>query len=108
MTLAEALDIDGTDRMRWLCSDENPNTVSREGYRRLVIELAEGRKLPGVELSGAAIPPAELMAKIQEAKKCQWLEKTPDCGCLWGKCKKYGGEKNARECIECVSSGANQ
>ena len=30
------------ERLRWLCSDANPDVAQRDGYRRLMIELAEG------------------------------------------------------------------
>lgn len=44
MTLAEALNIviarTGHQRFRFLCSEANPDPVSREGYRRAVLTMA--------------------------------------------------------------------
>lgn len=47
MTLHQALDIviarTGHERFRFLCSEANPSRDSREGYRALVLDMAEGR-----------------------------------------------------------------
>lgn len=44
MTIAEALDIvvgrTQCERYRWLCRDDNPDTVQRDKYRALVLRLA--------------------------------------------------------------------
>ena len=44
MTLEEAIEVvvarTKHERYRWLCSDENPDAWSREGYRLLMLELA--------------------------------------------------------------------
>lgn len=46
MTYLEALDIldktQNTERLRWLCSDANPDDQGRDGYRRLVIMIVDG------------------------------------------------------------------
>ena len=33
------------ERYRWLCSDDNPDVESRDGYRAKVKRIAEGRSL---------------------------------------------------------------
>ena len=47
MTLTQALDIvidrTGHERFRFLCSEANPDRDTREGYRALVLDMAEGR-----------------------------------------------------------------
>jgi hypothetical protein len=41
MTYVEAIAIAApTERIRWLCSDDNPNAKQREKYRRLMLSLA--------------------------------------------------------------------
>jgi hypothetical protein len=42
------------ERYRWLCSDENPDVASRDGYRRLVIKMAGG--------DPASVPPVHVQA----------------------------------------------
>jgi hypothetical protein len=33
-------------RFRWLCSEENPDAQARLGYRRQMVEMATGTRLP--------------------------------------------------------------
>ncbi len=46
VTWEEALEIEVEQskihRYRWLCSDDNPDKETREGYRKLMIKLATG------------------------------------------------------------------
>ena len=49
MTYQEALDATDEgriERIRWLCSDENPDIETREGYRAMIIRRATGEPEP--------------------------------------------------------------
>jgi hypothetical protein len=73
MTLAQALDLvvarTGHDRYRWLCSAANPDAEQREAYRRLVLDLADGK-----------LPPPRPVALRAEAEPIRWAPLGGCCG----------------------------
>lgn len=63
MTWGEALEIEvargGVERYRWLCSDENPDEATREGYRVLMIRLATEQPILSTSLAQEFTAPAQ-------------------------------------------------
>lgn len=58
----------GHDRFRWLTSGANPDPVSREGYRRLVVARAEA-----VAADPSAYPPLATQAANLAGSLRDWL-----------------------------------
>jgi hypothetical protein len=57
------------ERFRWLCSEENTDAESREGYRAMVVGLA------------ASSPPSDLEATAEDLALRKYLEENGGGGC---------------------------
>lgn len=103
-TWAEALDDvvsrTGVERYRFLCSDDNPDAATREGYRRLVVDLAGGgpqypslAEQAGSLAAAAAGFVASGFKLVGEGEQARRLEICRGCEFFdapRGKCKKCG------------------
>lgn len=88
----------GHERYRWLTSDENPDAWSREGYRRLVSELAGGETVP------AKVPLAEsVRASRLGFQRCWFSTKDDACGCSGVRCHLRGRIVSLRDCVDCLA-----
>lgn len=106
MTLEEALNKvvsrTGVERYRWLCSDENPDHVSRGAYRRLVMSKATGEPVPQQEY-----PRQEYQRSVSD----KWTVKIRACpdynpGCCSSPapfCSRFLISPTREKCIECLS-----
>ena len=103
-TWAEALDVivarTGVERYRYLCSEENPDPMTREGYRRLVVDLAVGglqypslATQAGNALAAAGRAIVSGFAHVDEAEQARRLELCRGCEFFdvgRGRCAKCG------------------
>lgn len=124
----------GTDRYRWLVSDDNPDVASRDAYRDLVSRVASDdydstrpavvyvamptSQPPKGEAEAEAAPiapapsPARVVADLGRVKACPHRDPRTDCGCAGlAKCgagrgsAEAGKLANLQDCLKCVESG---
>lgn len=98
----------GHDRFRWLTSGANPDPVSREGYRRLVVARAEA-----VAADPSAYPPLATQAANLAGSLRDWLRSgapiTPGAErerrrAICRACPKY--DRDRGRCTACGCFGA--
>ena len=108
MNYLEAIDKNGghpryRERMRYLCSESNPDVESREAYRKDAVERATGVRAQNVatpshtviSAPGGAlvkVPVIEMMEIQAKIKLCPHRHNDTPCGCNGSRCKisKYG------------------
>lgn len=102
MTYLEALEVvvarTRHERYRWLCSDENPNTEQREGYRRIVLEKA-GQPAPAPAQS---VPLSTSLRAARLGFRQCFYSSHEGCGCSGTHCFYKGRIVELRECVECL------
>jgi len=103
MTWQEALDTvvarTGHERFRWLCSDDNPDAVQREGYRGVVLGLA-GQ--PASETPPVLPPLAVSINAVRLGFRQCFYSSHEGCGCAGTHCYRFGRIVQLRECVECL------
>ena len=95
----------GVERYRWLCSEDNPNAMDREAYRRFVVEQATGtessvqseRTVISTGNGGmVTIPLEESLRLNKEMRECPHYEKRGCNTCGKAFCKIGKGEPGER------------
>lgn len=95
--LESAIARTGHERYRYLVSDANPDVVSREGYRRVVREIASG------EAPRPLVPLAEsINAHRLGFQQCWFSTKDDACGCSGVRCHLLGRIVGLVDCVECL------
>lgn len=102
----------GHERFRWLVSDANPDAAQRDGYRRIVRELAAGPPSPAVPSPApAAEPSARPLLPLTVARRtlaighgnCLYATR---CGCSGGGafCHHLKRVVSLHDCVDCLTS----
>lgn len=101
MTLDEALDLvvsrGGVERLRWLCSADNPDQGQRDDYRRLVLSMA----------GGPAPPPEPETEPIPEDPDTARIRDCPDynpacCSNPAPFCTRFLISPTREQCLKCL------
>lgn len=113
MTLTEALDLivvqSGHAHYRTLCDEDNPDREQRDGYRRLIMRLAEDGPLAVIVQSPDLIAPTprpvdESIRLARLAATCPYRSNFPACGCCGSRCGLTQAIKTRAACWKCVET----
>ena len=100
LALTAVIALTGHERFRWLCSEDNPDADQRDGYRRLVIQLAGGE----AESAPPLVPLAKALALHRLVNSCPYRSRGPGCGCSGAHCGLRGSIVSHRDCLDCVKT----
>lgn len=112
MNWPDALDLavarSGVERLRWLCSEANPNPRTREGYRRFVLRSAGVLPPPPPRPPRPSSPPlVPLGESIRAARlgfRVCFYSDSRGCGCSGTYCHALGRHATLRDCVACLAT----
>lgn len=116
MNWPDALEIavarSGVERLRWLCSEANPNPRTREGYRRFVLRsagmapppLPAPRATPPAAATPRTVPLGESIRAARLGFRVCFYSDSRGCGCSGTYCHALGRHATLRDCVACLAT----